>query len=102
MALLARYGAQRFASALRGAGLVLPRDAEASLPVALGGAGLSLRRSMALYAALGTDGQLAPLRLLATGPRTEGAPLLSPAAAGSVAGTLTRPFPGGAGPGGLY
>jgi penicillin-binding protein 1C len=101
VALLARYGAQRFASALRGAGLVLPRDAEASLPVALGGAGLSLRRLMALYAALGTDGRLAPLRLLATAPVTEGAALLSPAAAGSVAGILTRPFPGGAGPGGI-
>jgi len=97
--LLARYGAQRFASALRGAGLVLP-GAEASLPVALGGAGLSLRRLMALYAALGTDGRLAPLRLLAPAPATEGAPLLSPAAAGSVAGILTRPFPGG-GPGGI-
>ena len=99
--LLARYGAQRFASALRGAGLVLPRDAEASLPVALGGAGLSLRRLMALYAALGTDGRLAPLRLLATEPAREGVALLSPAAADSVAGTLTRPFPGGVGPGGI-
>lgn len=97
--LLARYGAQRFASALRGAGLVLP-GAEASLPMALGGAGLSLRRLMALYAALGTDGRLAPLRLLTAAPTTEGAPLLSPAAAGSVAGILTRPFPGG-GPGGI-
>ncbi len=97
--LLARYGAQRFVSALHGAGLVLP-GAEASLPVALGGAGLSLRRLMALYAALGTDGRLAPLRLLATAPATEGAPLLSPASAGSVADILTRPFPGG-GPGGI-
>lgn len=101
VALLARYGAQRFAAALRGAGLALPRDAEASLPVALGGAGLTLRRLMALYAALGTDGRLAPLRLLATEPAAGGAALLSPTAADTVATILTRPFPGGAGPSGI-
>ncbi len=98
--LLARYGAQRFAAALRGAGLVLPRDAEASLPVVLGGAGLTLRRLMSLYAALGTDGRLVPLRLLASDPAADGSVLLSPAAAGTVSGILTRPFPGG-GPGGI-
>ena len=101
VALLARYGAQRFAAALGGAGLSLPRDAEASLPVALGGAGLTLRRLMALYVALGTDGRLAPLRLLAAEPAPPGTALLSPAAAGTVAAVLTRSFPGGAGPGGI-
>ncbi len=101
VALLARYGAQRFAAALHGAGLTLPRDAEASLPVVLGGAGLTLRRLMALYMALGTDGRLAPLRLLAAEPAPHGSALLSPAAAGTVAAILTRPFPGGAGPGGI-
>ena len=99
VALLASYGPQRFAAALRGAGLVLPRDAEASLPVVLGGAGITLRRLMALYAALGTDGRLAPLRLLA-GEAPGAADLLSPAAAETVAAILTRPFPGG-GPGGV-
>lgn len=99
VALLAGYGPQRFAAALRGAGLVLPRDAEASLPVVLGGAGITLRRLMALYAALGTDGRLAPMRLLA-GDAPGGTVLLSPAAAETVAAILTRPFPGG-GPGGI-
>ena len=103
--LLARYGAGRFAAALRGAGVVLPRDAEASLPLVLGGAGLTLRRLMALYAALGTDGHLVPLRLLAEDPATdsaaEEAPLLSPAAAATVAGILTRPFPASLGSDGI-
>ncbi len=99
VALLAGYGPQRFAAALRGAGLVLPRDTEASLPVVLGGAGITLRRLMALYAALGTDGRLAPLRLLA-GDAPGATALLSPAAAETVAAILTRPFPGG-GPGGV-
>jgi penicillin-binding protein 1C len=100
LGLLARYGPQRFAAVLQGAGLVLPRDAAASLPMVLGGTGITLRQIMALYAALGTDGRLTPLRLMEADPAAEGRVLLSSATAETVAAILTRPFPGG-GPGGV-
>lgn len=92
--LLARYGALRFSAALTAAGtpLVLPRDAAPSLPIILGGAGLSMRQLMALYAGLATDGRVHPLGLFdgSSTPR----PLLPPAAAETVSDILTRPFPG--------
>jgi penicillin-binding protein 1C len=92
--LLARYGALRFSAALTAAGtpLVLPRGAAPSLPIILGGAGLSMRQLMALYAGLATDGRVQPLRLF-DGPSTRRS-LLPPAAAETVADILTRPFPG--------
>ena len=97
--LLSRYGPQRFVAALHDAGLVLPAGATASLPVILGGAGITLRDLTALYAALGSDGRLQPLRWLdAAAPLSH--LLLSPVSAAEVADILTRPFPGG-GPEGI-
>ncbi|MCB8876852.1 penicillin-binding protein 1C [Acidisoma silvae] len=91
--LLARYGALRFSAALTAAGtpLVLPRNAAPSLPIILGGAGLSMRQLMALYAGLATDGRVQTLTLFDDKPI--GHRLLSPAAAQTVADILTRPFP---------
>ena len=91
--LLARYGAVRFSTALGAAGapLHLPRDAAPSLPIILGGAGMSMRELMNLYAALATDGRVVPLSL--TGDGATGSVLLPPSAAQRVAEILTRPFP---------
>ncbi len=93
--LMQRYGPTRFAAHLAAAGVALrlPRGAEPSLPLALGGAGISMRRLATLYAALATDGMVAPLHLVA-GIRHPGRPLLSPAVAQEVADVLTRPLPG--------
>lgn len=92
--LLARFGAARFAACLAAAQapLRLPPNAPPSLPIILGGAGLSMRSLMALYAALAVDGRVQPLTL--SGPaRADGAPFLPPSAAETVADILTRPFP---------
>jgi penicillin-binding protein 1C len=91
--LLSRFGAERFAAKLAAADapLRLPRDAAPSLPIILGGAGLSMRNLMALYAGLATDGSVRPLRL--TEGRATVARLLPPTAAETVADILTRPFP---------
>ncbi|GAB0119433.1 penicillin-binding protein 1C [Acidisoma sp. 7E03] len=93
--LLSRYGPQRFADRLSAAGtpLHLPRNASASLPIILGGAGLSMRSLMALYAGLATDGRVRPLTLLPDSAEHPGVPLLPTATAASVADILTRPFP---------
>jgi len=94
VALLDRVGPLRFAATLRvaGATLRLPRGADPSLPLALGGVGITLRQAAGLYAALATDGSGGPLRLLAdqAAARPE---FLSAAAAQSVANVLTRPLP---------
>lgn len=118
--LMQRYGPDRFAARLAAAGarLHLPRGAAPSLPLALGGAGISLRRLTALYAALATDGTMARLHLIVapthpaiaaraaeTVPPAPGfagagaaaparAALLSPAVAQEVGDVLTRPLPG--------
>jgi penicillin-binding protein 1C len=94
VALLDRIGPLRFAATLRfaGARLRLPRGADASLPLALGGDGITLRDAAALYAALATDGAGGPLRLLAG--RAQPRPDFLPAgAARAVADVLTRPLP---------
>ncbi len=93
--LLARYGALRFAEALRTAGepLRLPPGAAPSLPIILGGGGETLRGMMALYAALATDGRVSPITLQAR-PPARGVPLLTPEAAATIAAILTRPFRG--------
>jgi penicillin-binding protein 1C len=100
VALLEQVGPLRFAVTLKAAGVALrlPPGADPSLPLALGGAGISLRQLASLYAALATDGAVAPLRLsgAASAPR----PLLQPRAAASVAEVLTQPFPDG-GPWGM-
>ena len=94
VALLDRVGPLRFAAILRAAGVTLrlPRGAEPSLPLALGGVGITLRQAAALYAALATDGTGGPLRLLADAP-AERPKFLAASAAHLVAGVLTRPFP---------
>jgi penicillin-binding protein 1C len=93
--LLDQVGPLRFAATLKqgGATLRLPRGADASLPLALGGDGITLRQAVGLYAALATDGSGAPLRLLADDP-TDHRPFLPPVAAAEVAAVLTHPFPG--------
>lgn len=87
--MLDRVGPVRFLASLRGAGarLVLPDGADPSLPLALGGVGITLRDLSALYAALATDGRFAPLRL--NGEAEPSRPLLGAGAARSVADILT-------------
>jgi penicillin-binding protein 1C len=93
--LMQRVRPERFAARLAAAGtpLRLPRGAAPSLPLALGGAGISMRELAALYAALATDGKVAPLHLIA-GVHHAPVPLLSAAVAREVANILTRPLPG--------
>jgi penicillin-binding protein 1C len=100
VALLDRVGPLRFAAAVKGAGasLHLPPGADPSLPLALGGAGITLRDLAGLYAALGTDGSAVPLRLR-PGPN-EARAFLQPRGAQVIAEVLTQPFPEG-GPAGV-
>jgi penicillin-binding protein 1C len=101
VALLDRVGPLRFAATLKAAGvpLRLPPGADASLPLALGGAGITLRQAVSLYAALAGDGSAAKLRL-AEAEAAEPRLFLQPRAAATVAGVLTQPLPDG-GPAGL-
>jgi penicillin-binding protein 1C len=94
VALLDRVGPMRFAAVLQSAGvkLRLPPGADPSLPLALGGAGITLRQAAGLYAALATDGSAAPL-ILRPEDRLPARPFLDPRAAAAVAGVLTQPFP---------
>ena len=99
VALLDRVGALRFASTVKGAGVTLrlPPGADPSLPLALGGAGVTLRELAGLYAALGTDGGAMPLRLMpGQGPVRS---FLQPRAATVIADVLTQRFPDGGPPG---
>ncbi len=70
VALLERFGPQRFVDHLRHAGLPLsiPGDETAGLAVILGGAGMRLEHLVAGYAALASDGQVTQLRLLPDTP----------------------------------
>ena len=94
VALLDRVGPLRFAATLRAAGatLRLPHGADPSLPLALGGDGITLRQATALYAALATDGTGGPLHLLADEPANR-PEFLSASAAHTVADVLTHPIP---------
>ena len=94
VALLDRVGPMRFAATLQAAGvkLRLPPGADPSLPLALGGAGITLRQAAGLYAALATDGSAAPLVLRAEDKQPARA-FLDPRAVAAVAGVLTQPFP---------
>ncbi|MFC0406705.1 penicillin-binding protein 1C [Roseomonas elaeocarpi] len=96
VALLDRLGPLRFASAMKLAGAPprLPEGADPSLPLALGGAGTTLREMGALYAALGDGGRGAALRVI-PGPPLETRPVLEARAAATVAQVLVQPFPGG-------
>jgi penicillin-binding protein 1C len=101
VALLSELGALRYATALKAAGSP-PRmapGAEASLPLALGGAGTTLRELVALHALLGDAGRAAPLVALPA-PAAERTEVVLPRAAAAVAGILVQPFPGG-GPAGV-
>jgi penicillin-binding protein 1C len=95
VALLDRVGPIRFAASLKaaGVGLRLPQGADPALPLALGGAGVTLRDLAGLYAALGTDGTARPLALQ-PGP-AEPRGFLAPRAAAAIAGVLVQRFPDG-------
>ncbi|MDE2197882.1 MAG: penicillin-binding protein 1C [Rhodospirillales bacterium] len=100
VALMRRVGPARFAAAIRAAGVTLrlPPGADASLPLALGGAGISLREAAGLYEAIAGDGRTAMLRLDAARPVPRAA-FVSADVAASIARILTRPFPAGGPPG---
>ncbi|WP_414040982.1 transglycosylase domain-containing protein [Acidithiobacillus sp. M4-SHS-6] len=99
--LMEAYGPLRFAAHLRAAGapLLLPYGANPALPLALGGAGISMRRLLALYAGLADGGVVERLHLIA-GQHRPARRLLSPYAAEEVTAILNRPFPFG-GPSGI-
>jgi penicillin-binding protein 1C len=94
VALLDQIGPTQFAARLKLAGVALhlPPGAEPSLPLALGGAGITLRDLTGLYAALATDGTAGGPRLL---PElvARGGPFLQDRAASAIAAVLTQPFP---------
>ncbi len=94
VALLDQVGALRFAATLRlaGAALRLPQGADPSLPLALGGEGVTLRQVVGLYCALASDGSGGALRLLASDKRVA-TPFLPSPVAGLVADVLTHGFP---------
>lgn len=96
VALLDQVGALRFASALKLAGAAprLPRGADASLPLALGGAGTTLREMTALYATIADHGRALPLRLT-PGDSPEAQQALERRAADAVAAILVQRFPDG-------
>lgn len=65
VAILDRVGPRRFAARLAGAGVALHLPGPAvqpSLPIALGGVGITLRELVTLYAGLAEGGQVRPLR----------------------------------------
>ena len=97
VALLDRVGPLRFASFLRAQGAKprLPNGADPTLPLALGGAGLTLRELTGLYASLVSPGDT-PLTLTPAGPRTRHP---QDPAARLVADILTQPFPNRGPPG---
>ena len=94
VALMDRIGPIRFASMMNDAGahLRLPPGADPSLPLALGGDGISLRHAVALYAALAGDGS-APTLHLDPGEPPPRHPFLEPRSAAVIADILTQPFP---------
>lgn len=98
VALLNDVGPLRFAEALRAAGAKprLPQGTDPSLPLALGGVGITMRELAALYAGLAAGGGGAPT-LVPAGPRR----VVPPSEAQRlVAEILTQPFPEG-GPSGV-
>ncbi|RYI80089.1 MAG: hypothetical protein EON47_24020, partial [Acetobacteraceae bacterium] len=101
VALLSELGPLRFASALKAGGATprLPPGTDASLPLALGGLGITLREMAGLYATLGNGGLSSPLHLT-PGPDAEPRRVFEPRAAALAAAILVNPFPGG-GPAGI-
>ncbi len=100
VALMDRVGPIRFSAMLNNAGaqLRLPSGADPSLPLALGGDGISLRHAVALYTALAGDGSAATLHLDA-GAAPARRPFLEPRAAAAIGDILTQPFPNWGPPG---
>jgi penicillin-binding protein 1C len=97
VAMLDRLGPLRFASALKRLGALprLPAGAEPSLPLALGGVGLTLRELLTLTAPLGDGGRAGALHWQVVAPASPRPAALDPRAAAQVAEILTRPFPDG-------
>jgi penicillin-binding protein 1C len=100
VALLEQVGPAQFTARLKLAGVTLrlPEGAAPSLPLALGGAGITLRDLTGLYAALATDGASAKPRLL---PElvARGGPFLQSRAAEAIASVLTQQLPDSGVPG---
>ena len=94
VALLDQVGPLKFLSRLKQAGVAprLPRGADASLPLALGGVGITLREMVGLYAALATNGSALGVRLF-PGGEGPGRAFLQPRSAAAIASVLTQPFP---------
>ncbi len=101
VALLDQVGPARFAARFRLAGVALrlPPGAAPSLPLALGGAGITLRDLTGLYAALATDGSATQPRILPESVPGGGSPFLQRRAAEAIAGVLTQPLPDSSLPG---
>jgi penicillin-binding protein 1C len=98
--LLRAIGPARFVAALRstGAVLALPGDAPASLPVALGGVGISLQDLAMLYVGLANAGQAAPISVLPA-PPARPVPLMTPGSALQIGAILRgAPLPDGVAP----
>ncbi len=99
VALLDQIGPHRLYAGLRQAGatLTLPSDAvEASLPVALGGVGISLRDLTMLYAGLANGGKVRPLSIMRNGPGVRSPRLFADMAAWYVTDILENaPLPDG-------
>ncbi len=102
VALLHELGPLRFASALKAAGAPprLPVGNDPALPLALGGAGETLRDMATLYATLADGGRAAPLRYLPSAAEPPRRQVLERRAAAMVTGILVQPFPAG-GPAGI-
>jgi len=99
VSLLKEVGPANFMARLRSVGAPLQiqdSDAQAGLAIALGGGGMTLANLTRLYAGLGRNGQVAPLRFRPEDPLPVGAPLVSPAAARAVTDVLAdiQPSPG--------
>jgi hypothetical protein len=92
--LLDQIGPAQFMARLKlgGVRLHLPAGAAPSLPLALGGAGTTLRDLIGLYAGLATDGSAGAPRILPQ-PPADGGPFLQPRAAEAIAAVLTQTFP---------
>ena len=91
VALLDRLGPVAFNEALRHSGVTLqfPGGARPSLPLALGGVGTRLEDLARLYAALGSDGLVRPLKFREDAEAGEAAaPLAGPTARAQVAAIL--------------
>lgn len=91
VAVLDRVGPLRFTEALRHAGATLvlpPGTLTPGLPVALGGASISLWDIATLYSGMARDGWVAPLRTTPDAPREPGERLLSAVAAQQVRAIL--------------